>query len=113
MAIAGIENWSGNYLDVFWEDVTVSVNVHEGDSSIWEPRKYVIINLEEKNGISHTNYEWGVWRNTSGRTIHMYRIDSRKGYVFSDEQYETITHEMGHVFGIDDGYKDKPSFVRD
>lgn len=32
MAISGIENWFGNYLDVFGKNVTVSVNVHEGNS---------------------------------------------------------------------------------
>lgn len=44
----------------------------------------------------------------------MYKTDSRNGYVFSDEEYaRTMTHEMGHVFGIDDGYKDKddPNFI--
>lgn len=37
----------------------------------------------------------------------MHRVDSRTGRTFSDEKYvRVISHEMGHVFGVGDGYKD-------
>ena len=107
LAIAGIENWSGNYLDVFGEDVTVSVNVHE--KNMFSPllHRYIKINLEEGDGIPRTSHGVGDWSNTSDRTIFMHRVDSRVNYTFSDEEYvRTISHEMGHVFGIGDGYAD-------
>ena len=44
LAIAGIENWSGNYLDVFGEAVTVSVKVHE--KNIFSPLLHRYINLD-------------------------------------------------------------------
>lgn len=51
LAIVGIENWAGNYQDVFGEDITVSVNVHEGDRSIWDSQKYVKLYFETGEGI--------------------------------------------------------------
>ena len=37
----------------------------------------------------------------------MHRVDSRTGRTFSDEKYvRVISHEMGHVFGVGDGYSD-------
>ncbi len=106
MAVAGIENWSGNYLDVFGEDVTVSVNVHEGNAFFWNSQKYVTVDLAVEDGIPRTSHR-GEWSNNSDRTIHMHRVDSRNGITFSDEKYvRTISHEMGHVFGIGDGYAD-------
>ena len=107
LAIAGIENWSGNYLDVFGENVTVSVNVHE--KNMFSPilHRYIKISLEEGDGIPRANHGVGEWSNTSDRTIFMHRVDSRVNYTFSDEEYvRTISHEMGHVFGIGDGYAD-------
>ena len=107
MAVAGIENWSGNYLDVFGEDVMVSVNVHEGNAFFWNSQKYVTVDLAVEDGIPRTSHR-GEWSNNSDRTIHMHRVDSRVDYMFPDEEYvRTISHEMGHVFGIGDGYRDK------
>lgn len=38
----------------------------------------------------------------------MYSIDSRGPYVYSDDEFtRTVSHEMGHAFGVGDGYKDK------
>lgn len=116
LAIAGIENWSGNYLDVFGEDVTVTVNVYEGDSSISDSQKYVKLYLETGEGVPNTGPADKSYSNSSDRELHMYRVDSRKdpqtGLIqkntYSDDEYaRTVSHEMGHAFGIGDGYKDK------
>lgn len=113
LAIAGIENWSGYYLDVFGEDVKVTVNVHEGDSSIWDSQKYVKIYLKKGNGVSNTSYGLD-WSNTTSKTIKMYRGDSRDDRVYTDDEYtRTVTHEMGHVFGIGDGYGVDPNWLED
>ena len=107
LAIAGIESWSGYYLDVFGEDVQVTVNVHEGDSSFWNSQKYIKIYLEENFDIPHTNFGGHPWNCPSDCTIYMYRWDPRNDLPYPEEEYaRTITHEMGHVFGIDDGYED-------
>lgn len=44
----------------------------------------------------------------------MYNKDPRNPYPYTDEEYvRTITHEMGHVFGIDDGYIDSNKQYQD
>lgn len=60
LTIAGIESWAGNYLDVFGEDVTVTVNVHEGNSSFEDSQRYVKVYFG-KEDIPHTSYSpyWG------------------------------------------------------
>lgn len=36
----------------------------------------------------------------------MYSIDSRGPYAYSDDEFtRTVSHEMGHAFGVGDGYK--------
>ena len=105
LVVAGIENWSGNYLDVFGENVTVDVNVHEGDSREGNLQNYVTIYLEANNDTPYTTYNG--WSKSSSKKIHMYRWDDRNEDPYTDETYvRTISHETGHVFGIGDGYPD-------
>lgn len=111
LAIEGIENWSGDYTDVFGEDVTITVNIHEGESGFWESQKYLSIYLWEK-GVPTTFRGVFDWSNSSTKAIYMFNRDLRNESPYSDLEYErTITHEMGHVFGIDDGYGDEQNIL--
>lgn len=116
LALAGIEQWSGYYLDVFGEDIQVTVNVHEGDGSLWDSQKYVEIHFESdilpenKQQPITRYYKWSLpiqaeWSISGRKVIYMYNKHYVDEFPYTDEQYlRTITHEMGHVFGIDDGY---------
>lgn len=111
-AIEGIENWAGNYQDVFNEDVEVDINIYERNSNLGSSQRYIKIYLENEAGIPRTRCKSAKWSVSSSKIIKMYNVDSRTNHRFSMEEYErTITHEMGHVFGIEDGYKGaKPNF---
>lgn len=109
LVIEGIEKWAGTYSDVYGHDVTVNVNVHEGHSSWWswlpwvDSQKYVKIKLVDGPGRAFTS--WGSsWKTGSPGAITMY-TESAAGNPRKDWDYRnTITHEFGHILGMNDGY---------
>lgn len=56
--------------------------------------------------IPHTN--WGIrWSNSSNKLVYVPKRDPRVEDPYTEGKYvRTFTHEMGHVFGIGDGYAD-------
>ena len=110
LVIEGIEKWEGSYW-VFGHSVTVDVNVYEGHkfSGIWYPwisdQNYVDIDLITGPGRAHTSW-YGTWSTSNSGGITMY-TESSNGVARTDWDYRnTITHEFGHVMGVDDGYAD-------
>lgn len=83
------------------------MELHVGDSSIWNPQQYVPIYLGEIGKPQTIYWQLGGWCSSSYSSIYMYIHDYRSAEPYTDEQYlRTVAHEMGHVFGIDDGYPD-------
>lgn len=109
--IEGIKRWEGDYENVFGHDVTVNVNVNEGHKPwYWwitgeSGQNYIPINLKDGAGTANTSFflSWSK-RNPGGITMY---TETAGGTLRSGEEYSyTIMHEMGHIWGIDDGYPD-------
>jgi predicted Zn-dependent protease with MMP-like domain len=114
LAIAGIKAWAGEYTDVYGHDVEVIVNINEGKKSFWSflpgvsSQNYYKINLNNGVGRANRNYKW--YANDAATpytgSIDMYSYNLNSTARSKEDYRQTITHEMGHVFGLDDGYKD-------
>ena len=108
LAIEGIERWAGTYSDVFGHTVTVNVNVHEGHKSWWSwlpwvsNQNYVTINLVDGSERSFTAFS--TWDTTDPGTIIAFTRYESGNLKTHWEYRNTITHEFGHVLGMNDGY---------
>jgi RHS repeat-associated protein len=102
IAIQGVNNWSGNYSNVFDENVNVNVNIHEGKNAsewkFWDNQKYYPINLYSSEGRSYVSTNPP---SSSSNSMNLYQ-SGRNG----DTMTKVTQHEFGHVLGIDDGYGD-------
>ena len=111
LVIEGIEGWGGNYDNVFGHNTELIVNVHEGHKPWywWLPwvsnQNYLPINLHNGSGRAGNTHSVPWNRRTPGY-IDMFTHFSSGGERSVLDYRNTITHEMGHVFGMDDGYED-------
>ena len=107
----GIEAWGGDYEGVFGHDVTVHVNIHEGHKPWywWLPwvsnQNYLKINLQDGSGRAG-NVHSVPWDKGNPGYIDMYTHMSDGSERAAYDYRNTITHEFGHVLGLDDGYPD-------
>lgn len=111
LVIQGIENWGGNYENVFGHDTLVEVNVHEGHKSWWSwlpwmsGQNYIDILLNTGSGRAFASFSSPRDKSNPGEiTMYTLRKNGRERLAY--DYRNTITHEFGHLFGIDDGYAD-------
>jgi len=113
LTLNGIKAWSGNYKDVFGQEAEVKVNVHEHEqksvmscfpcNAEYDPQNYMNIYLKDQAGRANRSAWCNATPSNPGQVI-MYTHHSQGGKRDKQDFEQTITHEMGHVFGIDDGY---------
>lgn len=102
LALAGIEVWSGYYRDVFDTNISVVVSAHEIYDNSEEDQEYIEICLKEGEDIPATVIEDGHIKIVMP-TAHFFGA-----YEFADDEYlRVVSHEIGHAFGIDEGFIDQ------
>ena len=107
LTIQGIEAWGGVHVGPFGEVIAVEVNVHQGSYSRvpWDTQNYITVNIVDGPGTANLTSPSGGWSPGRPGTVNMFthrgeNVGGARRTVY--HFINTITHEFGHVFGVND-----------